>query len=493
MDITLLRSFSTTRRIKTGTWSKQQPVFASAFAPCIKACPLETDVPALVELILKGMIKEAALSIMNINPFPFITSRVCPAFCMSHCNRGEYDEAVNTKGIEGFLGNVILEEKLFPPKEGYDGERVAVIGSGPAGLTYAWFSSLKGNRVVVFEEKTEPGGLLYWGIPKHRLPKELVAEAVKRLEEIGVRFEVGRSIFPEDLEALKSEFDRVVFAGGLTEPRIPDIPGVEKALVGIRVLEEYNTKGLLPEGKDFVVIGGGNVAVDVAICLLKNRRSVTLVCVESENDMPAFREEVEEAKDLGLSIKDGTACTLIEKSNGKIKVKLAEVEVIGEEKGWKTTRIVKEGGTLTADAVIVATGQKRRFDEVDAECIGDYKLGPSTVAEAMASARRAIMASTIKRDREEIISFDSLNLFYFEKSPRVRQIGNLEDLQREASRCFSCGYCNGCGNCWTFCPDVAVLLDENGKPTLDRDHCKGCGICEEECPRAVVILKPKAT
>ena len=497
MDITLLRTFSTTRRIKTGTWSRVQPTFLNAIAPCMDACPLGIDTPRIVELVLQGKIRDACMYFLEINPFPFITGRICPHFCMDKCNRVDFDEATNIREIERFLGDVILDEKLFPAKKAYKDRRIAVIGSGPSGLSFAWYASLYGCEVTVFEEKSHPGGMLYWGIPNFRLSKDIVGDCVRRLEEVGVRFETERLILPEDVEFLKREYDKVVLACGLTKPKKLPVEGAEYALLGLDVLSSYNLEGTLPEGNKAVVIGGGNVAIDVALCFLKNGKEVVLVCVEPKDEMPALYEEVEEALSLGLRIEDSTGVVRMEKGSKGLVLEIEDVVITGEEGGFKKVKFLGNRRILTADVVVMAVGQDRAFDGYNTDTvIGDYAMGPSTVAQAIASGRRAAFITcgmgvsdvVYERDRDDIISYESLNVFYFEKSSSLKEIQNTEDLIYEAKRCFSCGYCNSCGNCWIFCPDVSILFDENGKPQLDAEHCKGCGICSEECPRSVIVF-----
>ena len=491
MDITLLRTFSTTRRIKTGTWSQFQPAFLSALSPCMLACPCGTDIPSIYHLFLSGKEREAALRLLEFNPLPMITSRVCPRPCEEECNRGGLDEPVAIREIERFLGDMILEEKIFPEKRGYAQGKAVVVGSGPAGLTASWFLALEGYDVVVYEECREVGGVLYWGIPSFRLDKGVLGEVVRRWQEMGIEFVTGCRITPDSLPPASV----VVVATGLTRPRSLPVEGIEHAVFGVELLKRHNLGESFRGVKRALVIGGGNVAVDAARVLARDGADTLVVCVEPEDAMPALAEEVELAMEDGVRFLPSTGVERIEKLGDAFRVHMRRAKVVGQEEGVLKVELFGEGKFVDVDAVVAAFGQVAEFDWGDGVVLcGDALEGPGTVAGAVASARAAVerllgRKGPALRDREHVVSFEELNLFYFEKSPS-NPVGDKEGAIREMKRCFSCGYCNGCGNCWIFCPDVSIELTEEG-PKLDAEHCKGCGICESECPRRVVVMKRK--
>ena len=507
MDINLLRTFTTTRNIKTGVWSRFQPVFLNSVSPCMKACPLGVDIPKLYWLYKEKGFETAASYLLLYNPFPFITGRVCPYFCEERCNRAQFDEAVSIREIERFLGDVILQEGIIPPKEDVKKWRIAIVGSGPSGLSCAWYLTLFGFNVVVFERENVAGGVLQWGIPDFRLPKSVVRESVKRVQELGVEIRTGVEITPYNVDILLKEFDRVVIAVGLQSPRVLKVRNAQYALKGLEVLKKYNLQGMLPSGKSVVVVGGGNVAVDVARVFSRSGKDVSLICVEPKDEMPAISEEIEEALAEGVNIIDSTGVKEIIVEDEKIKgVRVGKVEIIGDKDRFKEVRFIGSGECIiSCDVVVFSVGQDAEFDFDEGYFIGDFATGPSTVAQAISTGRN--MAFVIKaeyngevesiesikellwgRDKRDVVSFEELNLWYFKKTPR-QVINSFEKLADEMNRCFSCGYCNVCGNCWIFCPDLAISLEE--KPVLDYDHCKGCGICALECPRAVISMKPK--
>ncbi len=495
MDITLLRSFSTTRRIKTGTWSQYQPVFELSKSPCMDACPCSTDIPKIFDLFLKGKDREAAQELSMSNPLAPITGRICPAFCEASCNRREFDQPVGIREIERFLGDLFLEEKLFPEKRGYLKGRVAVVGSGPAGLTASWFMALHGFEVHVYEELDHPGGVLYWGVPDFRLDKRVLKRCIERWEEFGVVFHTGRKVTPDELQEI-SDCDFVIIASGLTKPKRLSIPGIEHTISGVDFLKDYNLGRFSKFPDRAVVIGGGNVAVDAARVLAKSGAKVVLCCVEDRENMPAIPEEVQEALEDGVVLKPSTGVVAIEPSSSGLTLKLSKVRVVDERDRVKEVEFVGEPWETEASLVVAALGQEKEFEWEGLVC-GDLKEGPSTVAQAVASAKDLVcelLHINLQGDldrKDKVVSFNDLNLFYFEKRSRF-SVRDVASACEEASRCFSCGYCNLCANCWIFCPDVSVVINwDEAPPSVDVDHCKGCGICAVECPRAVISMRRK--
>jgi len=287
----------------------------------------------------------------------------------------------------------------------------------------------------------------------------------------------------------------VVVATGLTRPRSLPVEGIEHAVFGVELLKRHNLGESFRGVKRALVIGGGNVAVDAARVLARDGADTLVVCVEPEDAMPALAEEVELAMEDGVRFLPSTGVERIEKLGDAFRVHMRRAKVVGQEEGVLKVELFGEGKFVDVDAVVAAFGQVAEFDWGDGVVLcGDALEGPGTVAGAVASARAAVerllgRKGPALRDREHVVSFEELNLFYFEKSPS-NPVGDKEGAIREMKRCFSCGYCNGCGNCWIFCPDVSIELTEEG-PKLDAEHCKGCGICESECPRRVVVMKRK--
>ncbi len=532
-------TLTTTLINQTGSWKNIQPVLVEAPAPCTAACPAGIEIPVYFDMLIRGRFDDAAKILHDSNPFPSITGRVCPHFCEQQCNRGHFDEAISIRGIERFLGDRYLDKKWSPPDTEVD-KKIAIVGSGPAGLSAAHYLRKKGYKVTVFERDEKPGGVLRYGIPDYRLPKDILDKEIEALEREGVEFktntEVGKDI---TFDELKEKFDAVFFGTGAPLERQMKIPGEEHFINGVEFLREANTGKFKEFSGRVAVIGGGNVAMDVARSLLRLGATPVVLYRRTEKEMPAIREEVERAMEDGIEFKFLTLPVKAEKKDGKIvltniKMKLGEPDETGRRRP-----IPIEGSEYTEEyaAVVTAIGEladlsifpkdllnEKGWLDVDVETTatkdpkvfagGDLVLGPATVIEAIELGKRAatnidrvLNGLELKKFKpfENVVGFDKIVLDYFIKEPREKQpeipieerikhfdreeIGEFteEQVQREASRCFSCGHCNGCGTCWVFCPDMAIKW-ENDQPVFEYDYCKGCGICAAECPRDVIHM-----
>ncbi len=499
-----MRSISTTEALNTGTWSILQPLFLNGVAPCMDACPASTDMPRIYNLLSRDEIAEAADILLDSNPFPFVTSRLCPQFCKASCNRKELDEAVEIREIEAWLGEEILRRDLMPSPAASLGKSVLVVGSGPAGLSAAWYLAKAGATVEIREREHLAGGMLAWGIPGFRFHREILDRTIERLGRLGVKITTSAGVSPEETETLKNRYDAVVIATGLTRPRcLPHIATGNRILLGLDLLKEYNLAQTLPPGKHVLVVGGGNVAVDVARVLVREGREVTMACVESRHEMPAIEEEVEEALTEGVNLLCSVGLKEATEQEGlRVTVTLGRVQVVDQSSPLKEVEFTGQFQKGLFDLVVLAVGQEAEWQWKEEHRIvkaGDLQTGPSSVASALASGREA--AARIlsgfrneiyadyrewgwKRDQKELVTFQDLNpanLLLFTERNEISS-----SLPREIGRCLSCGYCNSCGICWLFCPDASIEL--NQPPNLDSDHCKGCGICATECPRGVIFM-----
>ncbi len=276
-------------------------------APCEANCPNHTAVPALMAAVRGGDLRRAAEILLAVNPMPAITGRVCPHACEEGCNRSRFDAAVSVRDVERFVGDHVLDhaEELYVPPEVETGQRVAVVGAGPAGLTAAYFLRRLGHQVTVLDEMPEPGGMLASSIPGYRLPKEVVARQVEALERMGILIEPGAVVGRggRTLESLRREHDAVFLATGAGQARTLGLEHEELLASGLELLREVKRRGSAPVGRDVLVIGGGSVAVDVAITARRmGARRVTLACLESREEMPAIAEDVEQALAEGIVI-----------------------------------------------------------------------------------------------------------------------------------------------------------------------------------------------
>jgi len=392
-------------------------------APCQSNCPAGTDIPGYMAKLREGDVETAASIVMQANPMPMITSRVCAHFCQDKCNRNYTDEKVATGNVERFVGDFILEnaDKYYAAPAKETGKKVAIIGSGPAGLSAAFYLRKAGNAVTVYDKMEEPGGALAYAIPSYRLPRAYVQKLVAALEKMGVKFilktNVGTDIKVEDLE---KQFDSVFFDTGAWKRPILGFDGEQLTQFGLDFLIEVKKwmKGKI--GKHVLVTGGGNVAMDVAITAKRlGAATVTMACLESENEMPASKEEIARAREEGVKIIPSFGISKVVYEKDKIKgMELVRcTSVFDADHRFAPVYDQNEMMVVDAESILMAVGQKidlsflgekyelqtkRGLIEVEAETQktsrpgvfagGDVTTGPSTVIKAVGSGRTAASA-----------------------------------------------------------------------------------------------------
>ena len=526
---------------RTGSWRNIRPVLQEKLAPCQNACAARIPIPTYLDLFQNGKEDEAIELILARNPFPAITGRVCPHPCERACNRKEFDEPIAIRSIERYLGDKALDKPIKPTVSG-SGRKVAVVGSGPAGLSAAYYLTLYGHKVLVFEKESEFGGLLACGIPEYRFPRDILKKVLKNLEEAGGEFransEIGRDF---ELDDLRAQYDAVFLATGAHVERSMGIEGEEHTIPGLELLKDIQRGRAKSPGERVAVIGGGNVAMDVARTLLRFGSIPVVLYRRTRNEMPAIPEEVERAMEESIEFQFLTLPTAVSKKDGKLILRSIRMKLGEPDSSGRRRPIPIEGSefNLEFDAMVKAIGELADMSYIPKEMLdkdgwvefspetcatklekvfagGDLVLGPATVVEAFAHGRRAALAihglfsgkqEPFHNDPEEIVEYDNIRSWYFAHEPRekpeelslqerVRSLDreeikgfSAEQALSEAKRCFSCGHCNSCGNCWVFCPDMSVKWTDEDKPEFDYDYCKGCGICSAECPRGVISLE----
>lgn len=527
---------------ETGAWRNARPVIEEKAAPCSKACPIHVPIPQYFDRLLMGDLEGAARILLSRNPLPTITGRACPHPCEIGCNRKRYDEAISIRTLERFVGDWALDHiKGTPPKE-ETGRRVAIVGSGPAGLAAAYYLREKGHTVVVYEKSDRPGGLLAEGIPEYRLPSAVVEKEIEAFRRMGVTFrtgvEVGKDI---SVQELLEQYDAVFVAAGAHKERRMKIPGEEHFISGLEFLREVKRGNRKPPGKRVAVIGGGNSAMDVARTLLRLGAEPVVLYRRTRKEMPAIEEEIEKAFEDGIEFQFLTLPVSARKTEeGKIELTCVRMQLGEPDASGRRRPIPIEGSefTLRFDAVITAIGEYADTSIVPPEVLdqdgwvvadrdtgqtaipklfagGDFVTGPSLIVKAMAWGRNAALAidrflrgepvKVVERPARTV-SYKFIQTEYFPHEPRVPQphlpvserirrydaeedLGyDLEMALKEAERCFSCGHCNRCGICWAFCPDAAIRWTDEG-PQIEYAYCKGCGICAAECPRGIITLE----
>lgn len=325
------KSSATTESNRTGTWRFLRPAYAEKTAPCRAACPAGEPIARIEMLLARGDRRTALKALLMENPFPAVCGRVCFHPCETACNRSTFDEAVAVHHLERFVGGFGIREialGCLPEIRRETGLRIAVAGSGPAGLSAAWFLRLLGFQCDLFEAAAEPGGILRWGIPEYRLPGFVLAAEIARIERLGIKIHCNRPIAGKDLENLRSRYDGVFIGCGQSRSLGLHIPGEEAARDGLELLRQARS-GMPQEAPETaVVIGGGNTAVDVARTLVRLGSAVTIAYRRRRQDMPAFSPEITAALDEGVRIMEMAAPVRIDAEKTGLAVFLQPMTVV---------------------------------------------------------------------------------------------------------------------------------------------------------------------
>jgi NADPH-dependent glutamate synthase beta subunit-like oxidoreductase len=458
---------------------------------CASHCPAHIDIPAYLRQVRNHNVPEAARILMKYNPVPAITGRVCPIFCEPQCNRGELDEAVAIHAVEREVGDYILEHfsDYFIAPAAESGKRVAIIGSGPAGLAAAFYLRQSGHWVTVYEKMPEPGGMLLYSIPHFRLPKEVVRSQIRALQAMGIRFETGVNVGDRTtIAAIKSGSDAVFLAGGTWKSLKLGVPGEEGEEVHYALDYLAGAIGRSPAnlGRKVIVIGGGSVAIDAARTARRlGAEEVHLVCLEtrdlkSKDRMPALDHEIQEAEEEGILIHPCMGIREIIRSGGKI-TGIETKKCISVREPDETFRPqYDETSTerLSGESIVIAIGQANdgslsepglTLDPSNSEtgipgifAGGDMTSGPSTVVQAVASAKKAVEAierylngGTLPARESDVepeyaeSSYENIPRTSILKVPAAERLQSIEvedmqglslaQVETEARRCLSCG------------------------------------------------------
>lgn len=471
---------------------------------CSMSCPAKVGIPFYINKIRSGNLEEACQILLDSNPLASITGRVCPHFCEQDCSRSHLDEPVAIRELERFLGDYALEraDKVLRIEVTPKGKHVAIVGSGPAGLSAAYYLRKCGYDVTIFEKDSLPGGLLRFGIPSFRLPKKVVDDLIEVFRKVlGVDFQLKTEIGKDlSLQELMAKFDAVFVAAGAYREAKMGIPGEELLTDGLDFLKKVNSGSHETPGKTVAVVGGGNTAIDVARVLLRIGAKPTILYRRTESEMPALKEEVLLAKEEGVQFRFLTVPYRAEKNNNKITLKCLKVALGGLDETGRPTPLPIEGSDfiLEYDAVIKATGELPNTYFIPSEFLddkgaikadiktgfvgqnlfagGDFLSGPATVVEALATGRNAALAidrflsgkETSQEESRKKPLWDRINSAHLEptkritipKTPVEKRSMDVEDVtglslsevKTEAMRCINCG-------CVAVNPsDIAVAL-----------------------------------
>jgi NADPH-dependent glutamate synthase beta subunit-like oxidoreductase len=523
---------------RAGPVRERRPLYVDLLPPCNAGCPAGENIQAWLAHAKAGDHERAWRQLVADNPFAAIHGRVCYHPCETVCNRVQLDSAVSIHSVERFLGDLARDRGwVFERPAQSSGRRVLVVGSGPSGLSAAYHLARLGHHVEIRDAGAEPGGMMRYGIPAYRLPRDVLDAEVARIAELGVRIVADHRV--EDLLAEKTEgeFDAVFVAVGAHLSKRVDIPAMDAARVvdAVTFLRGVASGEQPVIGRRVAVYGGGNTAMDAArVARRLGAEDPIVVYRRTREQMPAHDEEAADAEREGVRINWLRTITAFE--GAEMTVEVMELDESGRPHG--TGRFE----TLAADTLIVAVGQQtdtaflRGVPGVEFAADGTVQVSSSlmtgcpgvfaggdmvpserTVTVGVGHGKKAarhIDAYLRKTEYErppkhDLASFDKLHLWYFGDNARREQpelgmeervagfgevVGSLpeQEARYEAGRCLSCGNCFECDGCLGACPEDAVIkLGVGHRYRFDYDRCTGCGACFEQCPVHAIDMIPE--
>src|ERR1019366_5710076 len=521
----------------TGSWRSRRPEYVDRLPPCNHACPAGEDVQRWLYHAEEGDYRAAWQALVEDNPFPAVMGRACYHPCETSCNRAKIDEPVSIHAVERFLGDLAIREKWplsapLPPT----GKRVLVIGSGPSGLSAAYHLARMGHAVTVREAMPLAGGMMRYGIPRYRLPRDVLDAEVARIFDLGVHFEPGVRVDDVATSVAEGGF-AACFAGiGAHLANRVEIPARDAARIfdAVDLLQRVE-QGEAPRlGRRVAIYGGGDTAFDAARTVMRlGAEEACIVYGRTQAAMPAHAFEVAEAAEVGVTMR--WLRTIKRFDEDRIVVERMELDEAGRLKA------TGEVETIEADALVLALGQNvdlsvlekvdgvrvvDRVIEVDDRMMtghpglfagGDMVPSERSIAIAVGHGKAAArhLDAYVRGENakapppREVATFETLNPWYYTEADRTSQPaadpvrrratfdevnGGLtaDDALFEARRCLSCGNCFECDNCYGVCPDNAVIKLGPGKRfRIDLDFCKGCGLCVAECPCGAIRMVPE--
>ncbi len=532
-----------TEVFKTGSWRAALPQHIRAPSPCHAACPVNGDIAEWIGLARSRDFRAAWEVLTRHNPFPAIAGRICHHPCETACNRAGFDEAISICRLERFVGDLALEQGwMFAPPAQERSERIAVVGGGPSGLSAAFQLRRRGYRVTLLEAQPALGGLMRYGIPPYRLARPVLDGEIARIVALGIKVRCNEALAGAGaLQRLRDEHDAVYLATGARRQK--RLHQLDYAQPWVMDGAEYLARSSVGEtpalGRRLVVIGGGSAAFDVARSARRAGHEVTIVALENTRQLPAQREEIDEALEEGIVLVTRSMLTTTTATAGGVRLELVRVKFeAGPTRGrFSVTPVPDSEFALMADAIVPSIGQDPDlFDlgalaadgnllRVDARQAtsderiyagGDLVSQARFVTEAVGMGKRA--ASQIDRclrdasDEAEwgeaVVPLTAIATACYPKQTRAAaarlappqrlasdaevQLGlDVEAALAESGRCFSCGTCVLCDNCVVVCPDLAVRREGSGYVVLG-DFCKGCGLCVKECPTGSMKMLEEA-
>lgn len=524
-----------TRDKGAGAVRLRHPVYADLLPPCNAACPAGENIQAWLDHAQAGRYREAWETLTRDNPLPAVHGRVCYHPCEDGCNRQHLDSAVSIHAVERYLGDRALAEGwTVPPGAPSPGKRVLIVGAGPSGLSAAYHLTRLGHRVVIQEAGPLAGGMLHFGIPAYRLPRDVLRAEIARIEGMGVQIVLDHKVTDLLAEREAGRFDAVFIAVGAHLSRRIDLPAREagRMLDAVSLLRDVET-GTPPRlGRRVVIYGGGNTAMDAARTAKRLGAEEALIVYRRDRaHMPAHDFEADEALAEGVKIKWLT--TIKDFDGGALTVEVMALD----EQGWPQP--TGEYETLEADTVVMALGQEtdsgflRAVPGIDFKRDGTVVVGPNmmtghagifaggdmvpgdrSVTVAVGHGKKAARhidawlrgGDYAPPPKPPVVGFAQMALPIYSDAERSVQhereamaraqdfrevVGGLDDraARYEARRCLSCGNCFECDNCYAACPEGAIIkLGPGQRYEVDLNRCTGCATCCEQCPCHAITM-----
>jgi len=528
-----------TREKGTGPVRERRPVYVDLLPPCNNACPAGENVQSWLDQAQAGRYCEAWQTLVRTNPMPAVHGRVCYHPCEDACNRASIDAPVSIHAVERFLGDMAIEQGwALPPPAAESGRKVLIVGAGPCGLAAAYHLALLGHGVEIREAGPLPGGMMHFGIPAYRLPRDVLMAEAGRIEAMGVRIVTDHKVTDLLAEKDSGGFDAVLIAIGAGIGKHVDIPARDavRVLDAVSLLHETSAGERPLLGRRVVVYGGGNTAMDAARTAKRLGATDTLIVYRRDREhMPAHAFEADEAMEEGVRIKWLT--TIKQIAGPELTVERMEIDADGRP------HPTGEYDTLTADTVVLALGQETdsgflravpgiEFTANGAVLVGDDMMtghagifaggdmvpGEQSVTQSVGHGRRAARHINAwlrgevyaPQPKNRLVNFGMLELpVYSDADPSAE--GSLAVSERssgfeevvaglsegqaryEAQRCYSCGNCYECDNCYAACPEAGAVikLGPGKRYRFDYAKCTGCAACFEQCPCHAIEMVPE--
>ncbi|HET7867202.1 MAG TPA: NAD(P)-binding protein [Burkholderiaceae bacterium] len=523
---------------KTGSWRTERPVYVDRLPPCNATCPAGEDIQGWLFHAESGNYQAAWRHLVRDNPFPAIMGRVCYHSCEGTCNRARLDAAVGINSVERFLGDEAIRQGWqFDPPEVESGKHVLVVGAGPSGMSAAYHLRRLGHRVTVAEAGPSAGGMMRFGIPRYRLPRDVLDAEMQRIVALGVTLQLNTKVADLAQTLAAGGYDASFLAVGAHLARRAFIPAKDSARIldAVSVLRSMEAQEPPLLGRRVVVYGGGNTAIDVARTARRlGATEAVIVYRRTRDKMPAHDLEIEEALQEGVLVK--WLSTITQAGDGALTIEKMRLDAAGQPQP------TGEFETLAADSLVLALGQdvdlslldhvaglerKDGVVQVDPATLmtghpglfagGDMVPAERNVTVAVGHGKKAARhidawlrghpASV--QPKHAPATFERLNPWYYSDAPKTlrpqldlaRRTSSFDEVQGglsadnalfEARRCLSCGNCFECDNCYGVCPDNAVRkLGPGQRFEFNYDYCKGCGICAAECPCGAIEMVPE--